>query len=228
MPFPRPKHLSNLCRTYEPSLRMRNGSAKYRNGWVRAIVIHHTGSGPYLRWRESGAEHNESSPFFTAFRRYQTPLPNAPHYIVGPVHGTIHGLTPEDYESWGVGSQGWGRYENPKWAKSKQFEWWRKKWPELKSPLEFADGMIWHQGSVNHTSVHIEVTPSETSPRPEWSDKCIEQLELLCRDICKRHNIPFDKYHIVGHADVHPRARTTLSGKPWDPHPHQWSFDRFR
>lgn len=226
MSVPKSKYISTRSAEWVPSLRVRNNQAYKRKNDARAIVIHFTGAGPRLRWLKEGTQRGEPNPLRTAVRLYSTVLPNSAHYVLGPSTGLVICMSEENYVSWGVGSVGWGRYENPNWGKSPQFDWWRKKWPDLESPLDFADGKVWSGGSANENCIHIEVSPSKDESRPVWSAACLKSLRLLCEDICNRWGISFDKYHIVTHSDVHPIKRSTLAGQPWDPHPHQYSFDR--
>ncbi|MCX8205638.1 MAG: N-acetylmuramoyl-L-alanine amidase [Candidatus Micrarchaeota archaeon] len=68
-----------------------------------------------------------------------------------------------------------------------------------------------HAAGWNQRSIGIEiVSPGDGTYTPEQ----YASLERLLRDICERHNIPYDNEHIIGHFEV--------NAKKYDPYGLDW------
>ncbi len=88
----------------------------------------------------------------------------------------------------------------------------------------------WHAGNrgINHRSVGIET--EGYAYRPGWFSPTTYEAEAkLVRDITRRHGIPRDRTHIIGHAEVpHPTDPTKFGGRSGhtDPGPY-WNWPAF-
>jgi hypothetical protein len=97
-----------------------------------------------------------------------------------------------------------------------------------------ADGartnVAWHAGNrdINHRSIGIEF--EGYAYRPGWYNaSTYETGARLVRDITRRHGIPRDRAHIIGHAEVpNPRDPTRFGGVSGhtDPGPY-WNWTTF-
>lgn len=207
---------------YRRSLASATGKNRKRKGKPLCIVVHYTGAGVHSRWLKQGPKFGEKDPFDTAVRIYQKISPASAHYVIGQ-DGQCVCTTYEDEVASHVGSAGYGRYDGRRWREDAP--WWPKKWPELSSPKDLASGLLWASGSVNEVSVGIEIAPSKEHARPIFSDEANAKLMEVCKDICSRYGIMYDKYHIVAHCDAHPISRTA-KGESWDVLKHQWDFSK--
>lgn len=200
---------------------MARGLLPVRSEKPIAIVVHYTGAGVYNRFHR---DMRDKDPFDTAVRVYETISPFCAHYVVG-MGGQIAETVPPDHIAQHVGAHGHGRYliKGRSWAKDAP--WWSLKWPELQSPNDLAGGLIWASGSVNRVTVGVEVSPSKTEARAVFSPEANATLREICQYICTAYAIPYDKYHIFAHCDVHPLARTAKM-KSWDVLENQWGFDK--
>ncbi len=231
---------SPLAERYLPSLGVIKCVFAIR-ATISGIVIHTTGGGVIRRWKRQKARFREHSPFDTAVRIYTRIMKASGHYVVGQ-EGQIVQLVPEHLAAWHVGSRKVNHYRR-NWMRPK-YQWWAEKWSGYDSPLELADGKLWQpyhedapvhwrtrwrarHGSCNSNTIGIEVVPPNHDPRSAWSDACWTSLTRLILDIGYRTALPIERQRIVSHSDVHPIARTTRTGHPWDPWTKQFSFETF-
>lgn len=214
---------SGFVDSFVPSLGERTRKYIQRKSPPVAVIVHFTGTGPYARHIEQRDKFGDKSVFETAVRRYASVLLSAPHYVIGQ-NGEVSGMTSENRVAQHVGATGSRRYLAKTWAKAGNCAWWHERWPELDSPLDLADGEAWRMFSCNLNTIGIEVAPFSDMPVTRmWSNACLHSIKTLTQDICARNGIPWDKYHVFGHCDIHPLSRTKL-GKPYDPFPRQWDF----
>lgn len=231
---------SPVTRAYTPSLGVRKKAYAPR-ATASGIVVHTTGGGVTRRWKRQRIRFREPSPFDTAVRIYTRIMKASGHYVVGQ-DGQVVQLVPEHLAAWHVGSRKAKRYRR-RWMRPK-YAWWAERWPEHRSPISLAGGDLWkpyhedapvsrrtrwasRHGSCNANTIGIEVVPPTESAQAAWSDACWQALTLLMEDICYRNSIPLERERIVSHSDVHPLARTTRTGLPWDPWQAQFSFERY-
>lgn len=231
---------SPVARAYLPSLGVRKKLFAPR-ATVSAVVIHTTGSGVTRRWKRQGARFKENTPFDTAVRIYTRLMKAGGHYVVGQ-DGQVVQLVPEHLAAWHVGGRK-ARLYRGRWMRDK-YKWWADRWRGYDSPLQLANGDIWKKypedasvswrarwlsrhGSCNANTIGIEVVPPSHSSRSAWSDACWTSVISLTQDICYRNALPLERQRIVSHSDVHPIARTTNKGLPWDPSPSQFSYETF-
>lgn len=202
--------ISELTNATRKCLGLKQGKYSRRRHPVFAVVIHFTGVGVWQRWKERNMEkYGKETVFDTAVRRYCTVYDKSGHYVVSQ-DGTIANVCPEDFVAQHVGSSAWRSYGSKSWCKD-GLQWWKKRWPEHESPTDLANGKLWSKYSVNAVSVGIEVSPHEINPMGKFSPKCVASLRALTKDICARNNVPWDKEHVLTHADCHPIQRTAKS-----------------
>ncbi|MFE0760219.1 N-acetylmuramoyl-L-alanine amidase [Streptomyces smyrnaeus] len=77
--------------------------------------------------------------------------------------------------------------------------------------------VAWHAGNWNYNtrSVGIEHEGWIDEPDTWFTDAMYEASAALTADICRRHGIPLDRQHIIGHNEV-PGADHTDPGAYWD------------
>lgn len=198
------------------------------------IILHVTGSGPlrrlterrFARWRRRYLE--RETVLDAAVAVYRTITKNCPQYVAGMRDGepVIVQVAPESRAARHVGSYRGRQYKRADWAdrahyrgKRVDVEWWPERWGGLPSPLDFGGGSIWGPDlSVNRGSHGIEFAWPFDDERTEPPDALLQRVAELVEDICNRRAIQKDVYHVVGHSDIHPAARTSR-GEPWDPPP---------
>lgn len=197
---------------------------QYSRGSFSAVIVHTTGLGVVRKSERWGVD-----PFAAAIRVYSTQMDAGGHYLVGQM-GQVAQLVPESVVAWHVGASGSAAYQRAGWYDGSQYEWWRRRWPQYQSPMELAHGNLWARGpstgkpSCNANTVGIEVVPPpDNGP---WSLQCWTRLGALVMDICERRGITASLETVLTHSDAHPRKRTSR-GRPWDPGPVQWSYQRF-
>ena len=242
---------------YVPSLGMKRKKYKERETPGSAIVIHTTGIGPVLRathkdfaaWREkNGLQYGDV--MGAAVLIYRSIMDASGHYVCW--NDSAVQLVPERFAAWHVGGKGSDVYlkkADGTWGGSKPeagaYGWWFKKWAGLRSPIELAGGHLWgpytkpglgtrilNPGafaalSCNSHTYGIEVPPPVHSATGEWSDRTWRGVTELVLDIAERNGIVPRPDTVVTHSDAHPISRTK-NGAPWDPHPNQFTFERFK
>ncbi|NSC25130.1 N-acetylmuramoyl-L-alanine amidase [Streptomyces albus subsp. chlorinus] len=77
--------------------------------------------------------------------------------------------------------------------------------------------VAWHAGNWNYNtrSVGIEHEGWIDDPDTWFTDAMYEASAALTADVCRRHGIPVDRQHIIGHNEV-PGADHTDPGPGWD------------
>jgi len=222
------QHLSRSIKKYEPSLSMRRGDLPLRKGPPVGAVVHGTGPGPRARviakkWKWWRDKHPEiDTPFKAAVWIYTKAYKYSGGYVVGGL-GEKTQVVPDNFVAWHVGKRGSWRYRNPAWHGGKKAAWWREQWAEhgITNPRQFCEWKAWRGGTCSGNMLGIEVV--------EWTDLAMLALAELCTELADRHRFPCDRYHVLGHRDVHPWARTTKAPpyRAWDPSEAEWDFDRF-
>lgn len=216
---------SPLASSYVPMLGVKRGLYVPRTRST-AIVVHTTGIGPLARlqslrfalWRH---KHPEIQTALEAALWIYSNAHNAGgHYLVSGDTGEVVQTAPEELAVWQVGKRNVARYRRA-W-RSPRYEWWFKRWPGLKSPLELACGRLWEDGSCNAGSIGIEVVPRASGASDRWSPQAESKLATLVEDIASRHGIRPSESTVLSHSDAHPLSRTSSRGAPWDPGPEQW------
>ncbi len=209
-----------------PGLGYKRGKLqRYERGGYHALVVHTTGRGIHKkakRWGVSG--------FQAAMRVFATQVDASGHYVVGQ-GGELGQCVPEEVAAWHVGGRGAAKYHRAGWWKARKVAWWRERWPQFTAPGQLAGGSLWlpspttGKPSCNANTIGVEVVPPE-DPRAPWSPECWATLAKLGRDISERRAMELTLETVLTHSDAHPFSRSA-KGKPWDPAPHQWSYDRF-
>ena len=189
-----------------------------RKGGCLGVVVHTTGAGPWTRAKAHG-----TSPYKEAIRTYSKRSVYSPHFVICGERGLITQMDSVAKQCWHVGPKGSWRYSLPGWAAGKGFDWWRLRFPDLKSPRGLLNGSLWRDGSANALTIGIEIAPPLEGPRAAWKPACWESLDRMVHWLGQVHSFPVDRYHVFTHSDAHPLARSTKKGSPWDPGPFQWS-----
>jgi hypothetical protein len=218
-----------------------------------AIVVHTAGAGVVNRatkpewawWRAKWGVRDGDALQATAVV-YSKISDACGHYVIGQ-DGKILQLVPESHSAWHVGGKGSRPYftNEGRCLNDPRFDWWRFRWPSLRTPRELGGGFLWEPsvtvppldvklrsrfaiGSCNANSLGVEVVPPIDDPQGPWSADAWLSLTRLVLDICDRHRIAIARETVISHSDAHPLERTTSRGKPWDPSPEQWSWETFR
>jgi hypothetical protein len=203
---------------------LREGRLSNRKGPPRGIVIHTTGSGPFTRFNKNPDKFE--SPFAAAQYIYERISKYSGHYLISGDDGSTVNLVDPMTVAWHVGKAGSWRYKYPSWSKGKCLGWWTTRFPGCTSPRDLLDGHLWREGSANDLCIGIEVSPPSSGPRDAWRPQTWDSLRCLSENLCNRFGIAKDRYHILTHSDVHPLARITKAGSPWDPSPGQWLISK--
>lgn len=204
----------------ERSLASKQHKLKLRKRDPLGVILHTTGAGPWKRWE--GEPERFPSPFEAALHVYGNVLVYSPHFVVCGETGKAAQLDSVDMRCLHVGSKGSWRYRLSGWDSGRSLEWWHRRFPDIRSPRELLGGRLWRGGSANELTLGIEVSPPLDGPRAPWTDACWATLRLLTAWASKTYDFPLSRYHVFTHSDAHPLARTTKSGRPWDPGPSQW------
>lgn len=200
----------------------RLGKLRKRKHGVRGIIVHTTGSGPWVRWNEDRERYG--SPFDAAREVYEERSILGPHFLICGETGRILQLCELEDVAQHVGSKGSWRYRFPKWEQKRNFDWWYKRFLSCGSPRDLFSGDLWRRGSANELSIGIELAPPLKGPRAPWSLSAWYALNDLCAVLCSDLGTPRDRYHIITHSDAHPLKRSTSRGRPWDPGRSQWTI----
>ncbi len=111
------------------------------------------------------------------------------HYVVNDDGSEIAQLVEEERRAWHIGARYRSRLNS--------------------GQMSSIDGQ-----SSNTYAVGIEHAGRASQPR--WNDGLIEASADLVRGIADRHNIPKDRYHIVGHGQLQPESRVDPGPNwPW-------------
>jgi hypothetical protein len=219
----------------QPGLGLRKGKLSRRvRSDIQRIIIHHTGVGVLSRYLKQRDRYGWNDPIDAAVHVYTRIMSSSGHYVIGYA-GEIVQHVPDDWSAWhaGYGNQRkrsrraewfatWkysrkDKANKPLWLvrKDRRFDWWANKWwyeHGYQSPCEWFPSL-----DVNRHTIGIELlsTPLKTPfPAPQ-----IQSLKMLVQDLCSEYGIPCDRDHVLTHSDVCPLARTTTTGKPYDPPP---------
>lgn len=206
-----------------PGLGFKRGKLqKFERDSYSAIVVHTTGLGILRK-----AKRLKLDPFATALKVFSQQIETSGHYVVGQ-HGQLAQCVPERVPAWHVGGKGARKYHKARWWEAKSVAWWRERWPQFYSPAELGGGRLWGapEGRLtcNGNVIGIEVIPPDDNG--PWSIPCWTTIGALCWDISGRRKLALSLETVVSHSDAHPFSRSA-KGKPWDPAPAQWSYERF-
>lgn len=209
----------------------------------------------YRKWRGKNgidaatAGGKDRAAFKAALWIYGKAYKPGPHYVIGQELGLVAQVCPEDRAAWHVGAKGARLYATrpDAWWRSGKYGWWKNAFPDLESPRDLAGGKLWApytapagfdprrwrakllasyaRGSVNASTIGLEVVPRVDDPRGPWSDDAWRNLSELLLDITGRHEIPRDREHVISHSIAHPASRTTPSGFPWDTNSMQFTYE---
>lgn len=209
-----------------PGLGYKRGKLqKYQRRGYSAIIIHTTGRGVHRKAERWGVD-----PFDATLRIFATQVDASGTYVVGQKEGQLAQVVPEDIAAWNVGGKNFWKYNRADWWRKKQVAWWRDRWPQFISPRQFASGALWLPSpTTGKPSCNANVLSLEVVPPPgngEWSAECWKTIAELCWDISRRRDIPLSLETVLSHSDAHPFARSA-KGRPWDPSPTQWSYEKF-
>lgn len=157
------------------------------------------------------------------------------HTMVGPAGG-VYELAPEDrqcHHAVSLGAvyddAGWRRWAKPlgeAWQEHGRdpdvvYDWWIARWPRLVTPLDLPAGR-----RPNETTLAIDLLPA---PGGGYTAIQLQVAHEVLRERARRHDLPFDRRHVLGHEDVDPcrrgvvRRRGKVLGVPWDPGPQFWA-----
>ena len=65
------------------------------------------------------------------------------------------------------------------------------------------DMAAWHAGNFKYNLRSIGIEVAGYHDRPDtWTDAVVSECGRLVGEICRRHDIPIDRAHVVGHFDV--------------------------
>lgn len=219
--FPRDTELEHAI--VSPGLGFKRGKLqRFERSSYSAIVVHTTGMGIHRKAKRLGLD-----PFGTTLKVFSQQTDASGHYVVGQA-GQVAQIIPENIPAWHVGGKNSKKYNRARWWEKPQVAWWRERWPQFYTPRDLAGGRLWglsdERFTCNGNTVGIEVVPPpDNGP---WSAACWRTLGKLCWDISGRRDIALALETVLSHSDAHPFARSA-KGKPWDPNPEQWSYERF-
>lgn len=197
---------------------------RYERASYSALIIHTTGMGVHRK-----AKRWKVDPFLAALRIYSQQMDASGHYVIGQL-GQLAQCVPEEIVAWHVGSKGAAAYHRASWWRAKKVAWWRERWPQYVAPGQLARGHLWATSpttckpSCNSNVIGFEVVPPPDNG--EWSAECWATIAELSRDVSERREIVLSLETVLSHSDAHPRSRSAR-GKPWDPGPKQWSYEKF-
>lgn len=196
---------------------------RFKRSSYSAIVVHTTGLGVHKKATRWGV-----TPFEATQRVFARQIDTSGHYIIGQGPDELAQVVPEEIPAWHVGGKGSRKYNRARWWEQKSVAWWRQRWPQFYTPRDLGGGALWGtpggRMSCNANTIGIEVIPPVGNG--PWSDDCWRTLGRLCLDISGRRGLALSLETVVTHSDAHPFSRSA-KGKPWDPAPVQWSFERF-
>jgi len=196
-----------------PGLAFRQKKLPRMDEAPQRIIIHHTGSGVLDRAKQWGIH-----PDAAAVRVYQQILEFSPHYVVG--EKGIYQIVPETHKAWhaGLGSSRNSKLRYYASGKAREdYAWWAARWPGTENPRDLLP-----EGRGANAQIGIELVAVPKGE--EFSDATYANLSTLLNNISYRLHIPRDKFHILGHSDVDPVARSTNAAS-WDP-PRHLDWDR--
>jgi hypothetical protein len=216
-----------------PGLGLRKGKLEKRTKEdITHIGLHHTGVGVLSRFEREKDKRGWHEPLDSANFIYTRIMPSSGHYVVG-YRGEIVQYVPDLWSAWHMGYGNkrqrsrrgewfakW-RYsrkakdEIPLWLTYPKYQWWKKRWYDTKgytSPTQWFPDL-----NTNFNSIGIELLA--VPHREPFHEAQLNGLHDLLTAICGDYGIPMTKDHVLTHSDVCPLARTTKSGKPWDPPP---------
>lgn len=113
------------------------------------------------------------------------------------------------------------------WSKGR-YKWWRKKWYVLhgyESPMEWFPELDVNRHTIGFELLAVPGNEQYSQEQLYGGEKGMGLVRAV-QEVAKRFEIPIDRDHILTHSDVCPLSRTTRSGRPWDPPPEKYSFEK--
>ena len=186
------------------------------------IIIHTTGSGIIIKALKRGLDPREyAAAYYAGLRAFSS------GYLVGWDKHVV-GTVPEQLVAYHTGSSReraaayrrgydyWSRYT---WVHGsglvrlkrgdKRYEGWKRRWPDLESPLELPTGRY-----PNFVSVGVDLlAPPPGEPHPQAQ---LAMAAGLVLDIADRWEIELSKTTLLRHVDCDPATRSNKRGG-WDP-----------
>lgn len=91
-----------------------------------------------------------------------------------------------------------------------------------------AHDVAWHAGNwwVNMHSIGLEHEGFAAEGAPWYSEPMYRASATLVRWLAKRHDIPLDRAHVIGHDQVPGTTTPTIPGMHWDPGPF-WDWEHY-
>lgn len=170
------------------------------------------------KWKDwKKRQYNEPYPFDTALRVYASLMKEGPHFLICGVTGRVAQGCPLDLAAWHVGSGYQMRYKASSWLS--EAPWWHARYPHSTSPKE-AFPWAYTQGTVNASTVGVEVCPGREGWDRKFSDEVHVALANLRTDLAGAKFMPY-----TTHSAVSPLART-LKNKPTDLPESQYDYEK--
>lgn len=180
-----------------------------RAGAPRALILHGSGD----------------TDLDAVVRYYRSDDGLGPHYLVD-LAGNVYRFAPENRVAWHAAikgpeaelyEQGWSAWREWHWPSGARvprhvgafagYDGWRAQWPDLDSPLDLVTGR-----SPNAVSVGVELlSPAKRGPGI-YTAAQYQTLAALVVEVTRRHGIPLDRAHVLGHSDTSPMRRTVEAG----------------
>ena len=107
-------------------LAIKQGRLRARRRRVRGIILHTTGSGPWVRWKGGTGD----SPYEAAQYIYESISPYCAHYLVDGESGAVTQFVPHRTVAWHVGSSGSALYRKQH-LNIHRYSWWKSRFPGL-------------------------------------------------------------------------------------------------
>lgn len=91
-----------------------------------------------------------------------------------------------------------------------------------------AKDVCWHAGNwwVNMHSIGLEHEGFAAEGAPWYSEAMYRTSARLVRYLAKKHHVPLDRAHVIGHDQVPGTTTATIPGMHWDPGPF-WDWERY-
>ncbi len=91
-----------------------------------------------------------------------------------------------------------------------------------------AKDVCWHAGNwyLNMHSIGLEHEGFAAQGAPWYSEAMYRTSARLVGYLCRRHGIPLDRAHVIGHDQVPGTTTATIPGMHWDPGPF-WDWEHY-
>jgi hypothetical protein len=91
-----------------------------------------------------------------------------------------------------------------------------------------AEDVAWHAGNwyLNMHSIGLEHEGFAAQGAPWYSEAMYRTSARLVRYLARRHRIPLDRAHVIGHDQVPGTTTATIPGMHWDPGPF-WDWEHY-